>query len=184
MPGGVRYPGADGQLGKRDYRLIDAVNQFGMDLNDPGAFDDFNASEICIPKGQPVLLKIFSRDVIHSVFMPHFRLKMDAVPGMPTRFWFVPKYTTQEMREMTGNPEFVYELACTEICGRGHFSMRMVVKVMEPADYEAWKASQSSWLSLNPNYLDKVPEPLRESARIKAGITSERLTAMNPEYTK
>ena len=142
-------------------------------------------------KGKPVLFKIRARDVLHSVFVPHFRLKMDAVPGMPTRFWFVPTKTTAEMREElsqgndpkwaevdpdTGSPKwenFNYELACTEVCGKGHFSMRLIVVVDEPAEYEKWKSEQKSWLSNNPDYLSKVPSSLKELAYITTGIEEE-----------
>jgi cytochrome c oxidase subunit 2 len=167
----TRYPGPDGQLGKYDYRLIDATNEFGIDFRDKAAFDDFTPREIHIPKGKPVLLKIRARDVLHSVFAPHFRLKMDAVPGMPTSFWFIPTKTTAEMREETGNPDFNYEIACTEVCGRGHFSMRMLVVVDEPDEYEQWKSEQEAWLSKNQDYLTKVPEDLRELALMKTGLS-------------
>ncbi len=63
---------------------------------------------------------IGSRDVIHDVGLAHFRMKMDAVPGIPTTLWFTPKYTTKEMKEKTGNPDFVYEIACDQMCGSGH----------------------------------------------------------------
>jgi len=119
----TRYPGADNKLGDYDYRIIDAVNSFGVDFTDRNAHDDFVPREMHIPKGHPVLLKIRARDVLHSVFAPHFRLKMDAVPGMPTKFWFVATKTTEEMRAETGNPDFNYEIACTELCGRGHFTI-------------------------------------------------------------
>lgn len=171
---GVRYPGKDNQLGDYDYRLIDASNQFGMDFTDRASFDDFIPREIHIPKGQPVLFKIRARDVLHSVFAPHFRLKMDAVPGMPTRFWFVPTKTTEEMRAETGNPEFDYEVACTELCGRGHFSMRIVIVVDTPEDYAKWKSEQESWLSRNPEYLAKVPSDMKEVAMVSAGIDEEQ----------
>ena len=95
---------------------------------------------------------------------------MDAVPGMPTQFWFVPTKSTADMRSETGNPDFNYELACAEICGNGHFSMRMIVVVDEPADYEKWKKSQQTWLSQNPDYLSQVPEELQEVAMLSAGI--------------
>lgn len=167
----TRYPGKDGQLGKYDYRLIDATNEFGIDFRDQAAFDDFTPMEIHIPKGKPVLLKIRARDVLHSVYAPHFRLKMDAVPGMPTSFWFIPNKTTEEMRVETGNPDFNYEIACAEVCGRGHFSMRMLVIVEEPEDYEKWKAEQAPWLSKNQDYLANVPEDLKELALLKTGIT-------------
>jgi cytochrome c oxidase subunit 2 len=166
----TRYPGKDGQLGKYDYRLIDATNEFGIDFRDKAAFDDFTPREIHIPKGKPVLLKIRARDVLHSVFAPHFRLKMDAVPGMPTSFWFVPNKSTAEMRAETGNPDFNYEIACAEVCGRGHFTMRMLVVVEEPEDYEKWKSEQESWLSKNQDYLSKVPEDLKELALLKTGL--------------
>ena len=74
------------------------------------------------------------------------------------------------MRQETGNPDFNYEIACAEVCGRGHFSMRMMVVVDEPADYEKWKAEQEPWLSKNPEYLTKVPEDLRELALLKTGL--------------
>jgi len=150
----VRYPGADGKLGVTKTSLIDATNEFGIDFTDPNAQDDIvNPLELHIPKGKPVLFKIRSRDVIHSVFLPHFRQKMDAVPGMPTKFWFIPTKTTAEMQSETGNAEFKYELACTEICGRGHFAMRYVVVVDEPEDYEAWLAGQKSFTSQNPDFV-------------------------------
>ncbi len=166
----VRYPGKDDRLGAYDFRLIDVDNQFGMDFGDKASFDDFTPMELHLPKGKPVDLRIRSRDVLHSVFAPHFRLKMDAVPGMPTRFWFVPTKTTAEMRKETGNDSFNYEIACTEVCGQGHFSMRLMVVVDEPEDYEKWKESQEPWLSKNPEYLSKVPENLRELASIRANI--------------
>jgi cytochrome c oxidase subunit 2 len=129
--------------------------------------------ELHLPVGKEVLLKIRAKDVLHSVFLPHFRVKMDAVPGMPTQFKFKPTMTTQEMRDKLGNQAFNYEMACTEICGRGHFSMRFPVVVDTQEDYEKWKKSQEAWLKQNPDYMKKVPEGLRESAMIKAGIPAE-----------
>ncbi len=171
----ARYPGEDNKLGDYDYRLIDASNQFGMDFTDRASFDDVIPREIHVPKGKPVLLKIRARDVLHSVFLPHFRLKMDAVPGMPTRFWFVPTKTTAEMRAELNDPEFNYELACTEVCGRGHFSMKMILVVDEPQDYEKWKSEQEPWLSRNPDYLSKVPSDLKELALVSAGIEADEV---------
>lgn len=170
----ARYPGvSDNQLGKYDFRMIDAVNEFGLDLGDKNSFDDFKALELHLPKGKEVLLKIRAKDVLHSVFLPHFRVKMDAVPGMPTQFKFVPTKTTEEMRTELGDPNFNYEMACTEICGRGHFSMRFPVVVQEVEEYEKWKAEQEAWLKQNPDYLKKVPAELREAAMIKAGIPAD-----------
>lgn len=169
----VRYPGPDGKLGVTKTSLIDATNEFGIDFSDPNSHDDIvNPLEIHVPKGRPVLFKIRSRDVIHSVFLPHFRQKMDAVPGMPTKFWFVPTKTTYEMQSETGNPEFKYELACTEICGRGHFAMRYVVVVDEPEDYEAWLEKQQAFTAQNPDYVAKfqaaAQQPVTENAPVAA----------------
>ena len=170
----ARYPGKDNQLGAYDYKLIDAINEFGLDLGkDKNTYDDFKSLELHLPVNKEVLLKIRAKDVLHSVFLPHFRVKMDAVPGMPTQFKFKVTKTTEEMRTETGNPNFNYELACTEICGRGHFSMKMNVIVEDEETYNRWKASQESWLKQNPDYLNRVPAELKEAAMIKAGLQEE-----------
>ncbi len=168
----VRYPGVkDKTLGRQNYKLIDNVgNEFGLDLSDPATFDDFKALELHLPVGKEVSLKIRAKDVLHSVFLPHFRVKMDAVPGIQTTFKFKPTKTTAQMRDETSNPNFNYEMACTEICGQGHFSMRLLVVVDTQEDYEKWKAAQTPWLKQNPDYLKRVPANLREVAQIKAGL--------------
>jgi cytochrome c oxidase subunit 2 len=78
---------------------------------------------------------------------------MYAVPGMPTKFWFTPTKTTDEMRAQLGNPKFNYELACSQICGRGHFAMKAIIVVDEPDDYVAWFAQQKSFAEQNPDVL-------------------------------
>ena len=146
---GIRYPGFDGQLGAYNFRKIDAINPLGIDVSDPKSSDDFVSTQIHLPVGEPVLFKIRSRDVIHSVFVPYFRVQMNAVPGMPTRFWFIPTKTTQQMRDELGDPEFDYELACNKICGTSHYAMRAVIVVEEPEEYRAWYAAQPSWMGQN-----------------------------------
>ncbi|MCU0383031.1 MAG: cytochrome c oxidase subunit II [Cyclobacteriaceae bacterium] len=174
----ARYPGVKDQaLGNYNFKLIDPINEFGLDLTDKNSFDDFKSLELHIPAGKEILLKIRAKDVLHSVFLPHFRVKMDAVPGMPTQFKFTATHTTKQMREKLGNPNFNYEMACTEICGRGHFSMKMPVVVHSPEEFEEWKKAQEAWLKQNPSYLDKVPAGLREAAMISAGIPLENVIA-------
>ncbi|MCU0401189.1 MAG: cytochrome c oxidase subunit II, partial [Algoriphagus sp.] len=163
----VRYPGKDNVLGDYDYRLITASNSHGVDFTDKNAIDDFPSPKVVIPKGEPVLFKIRARDVLHSVFAPHMRLKMDAVPGMPTRFWFVPTKTTEEMRAELNNPEFEYEIACTEICGRGHFSMKKVIEVVEPEAYQKWLAEQKSFIQQNPSLAEGLKSDVKELAEIQ-----------------
>lgn len=154
----LRYPGKDGELGKYNFKKIDDVNSLGIDMNDKRGYDDFMPQEIHIPVGKPVKFNIRARDVLHSVFAFHFRQKMDAVPGMPTSFWFTPTKTTADMRAELKNPNFNYEIACTEVCGRGHFGMKVLVVVDEPEDYEKWKAGQQGFLAKNPDYISQVPE--------------------------
>jgi cytochrome c oxidase subunit II len=165
----VRYPGKDNVLGDYDYRLINASNSHGIDFSDKNSLDDFPSPKVVIPKGEPVLFKIRARDVLHSVYAPHMRLKMDAVPGMPTRFWFVPTKTTEEMRAELKDPNFEYEIACTEICGRGHFSMKKVIEVVEPAAYQKWMAEQKSFIQQNPALAEGIKPESKELAGIQLG---------------
>lgn len=176
----ARYPGVtDKELGKHNYKMIDASNEFGLDLADKNTWDDFKSLELHLPKGKEIQLMIRAKDVLHSVFLPHFRVKMDAVPGMYTTFKFVATKSTADMRAETGNPNFNYEMACTEICGRGHFSMKFPVFVHDSVeDYEKWMASQEAWLKQNPEYIKQVPPELREAAMIKAGIPADSKEAI------
>jgi cytochrome c oxidase subunit 2 len=98
-----RYPGKDAIFGKKYYKNIDpATNSVGIIWDDNYSQDDILTEQtMYVVKGQPVKLIIGSRDVVHDVGLSHFRLKMDAVPGIPTTMWFTPKYTTKEMREKT-----------------------------------------------------------------------------------
>jgi cytochrome c oxidase subunit 2 len=179
----VRYGGVEnGKLGNYNYKLINDAegNEFGLDFTDENSFDDFtNSSELHIPKGKPVLLKIRARDVLHSVFIPHMRVKMDAVPGMPTKFWFIADKSTADMKAELGNPDFKYEIACTEVCGRSHFAMRLILVVDEPADYEKWKKEQKSLLASKPEFLEKVPASLKAKAMkyFPTEVTSDSTTA-------
>jgi cytochrome c oxidase subunit 2 len=77
---------------------------------------------------------------------------MDAVPGIPTTMWFTPKFTTAEMKEKTGNPNFAYEISCDQICGNGHYSMKGIVEVVTQAEYDMWMAKQKA------QYLVAFPE--------------------------
>lgn len=146
----VRYPGADGEMGKRNFRLINNTNNvLGMDTADRYNMDDIvmENGELHVEVNRPVKLIIGSRDVIHDVGLPHFRLKMDAVPGITTTLWFTPRYTTAQMKQMTNDPDFVYEIACDQMCGKGHYSMRGTVIVETPEEHKAWLAAQKPYLA-------------------------------------
>ena len=162
----ARYPGMDNnKLGSFNYKLIDNNNETGIDYTDEASFDDFTStSELHIPVNKPILLKIRARDVLHSVFIPHLRVKMDAVPGMPTRFQFTADKTTDEMRNLTGNPNFGYEIACTEVCGQGHFSMRIRLIVEDEAAWQAWCREQKPLLTSTPELAARIPANLKAKA--------------------
>lgn len=156
-----RYPGKDNTFGKKYYRYIDGSNSLGLlwkdsaDLNlkdDPAAHDDIvGEATMYAVKGRPCKLIIGSRDVIHDVGLSAFRLKMDAVPGTPTTLWFTPKFTTKEMQDQLGNPDYQYEISCDQMCGNGHYSMRGVIKVVTQPEYDAWLAGQTpAYVSAQP----------------------------------
>jgi cytochrome c oxidase subunit 2 len=131
-------------LGRKNYRLTDASNgnALGVDWEDGASHDDIEATEVHLVVGKPVKFVINAQDVIHDVGLPHFRLKMDAVPGIPTTIWFTPKYTTDEMKKITGNKDFVYEISCDQMCGSGHYSMKGIIIVETQEQYNQWLASK------------------------------------------
>jgi cytochrome c oxidase subunit 2 len=149
-----RYPGKDGSFGKKYYKNIDnASNSLGLIWDDELAQDDIVMEQtVYLVKGKPVKLVLGSRDVIHDVGLSHFRLKMDAVPGIPTTMWFTPKYTTKEMKELTNNPNFQYEISCDQMCGNGHYSMKGVIEVVDQEEFDAIMAKQK------PYYYTAFPE--------------------------
>ncbi|MFM7838039.1 MAG: cytochrome c oxidase subunit II [Chitinophagaceae bacterium] len=154
-----RYPGKDNHFGKKYFRNINNENnELGILWEDPASHDDVVVSQtMYLVKDQPVKLIIGSRDVIHDVGLPHFRMKMDAVPGTPTTMWFTPKYTTEEMKKITNNPDFEYEIACDQMCGNGHYSMKGIVKVVSPSEYILWRAQQkTAYSAINVTPVDSA----------------------------
>ncbi|NQY67503.1 MAG: cytochrome c oxidase subunit II [Flavobacteriales bacterium] len=141
----ARYTGDDNELGSLNYLLIEGMNYMGIDATDERGHDDVVVKgEFHIPVGKSINLQMRSQDVIHSAYLPHFRVQMNCVPGMTTRFHFVPTKTTAQMREELGNDEFNYLLYCNKICGATHFNMQMDVIVDTQEDYEAWLAEQKN----------------------------------------
>jgi cytochrome c oxidase subunit II len=135
-----RYPGKDGELGKKYYKKIDDIknNPLGQIWEDPANHDDiYTTGEMHIVVNKPVKLIIGAKDVIHDVGLAHFRMKMDAVPGIPTTMWFTPKFTTRQMREKYG-PDFNYEISCDQMCGKGHYGMRGTIIVESQAEFNVW----------------------------------------------
>lgn len=127
----MRYPGADGVLGKTDTTQISPDNKFGLLADDTAGKDDFVSSELVIPAGKAVHILLNSRDVIHSFYVPSFRLYQDAVPGRTISWvWFEVK--------QPGN----FELACSQLCGIGHFNMKAPIRVLSQEEYDKWYAEK------------------------------------------
>jgi cytochrome c oxidase subunit 2 len=136
----VHYAGPDGKFGRTDISLIDLQsNPLGLDRSDPAGKDDITTlNQLYLPVNRPIIVRLRSKDVIHSFGVPEFRVKQDAVPGLTIPIWFVPNVTTAEMRARTGNPEFQYEIACAQLCGLGHAKMRGFVTVQTADEFQKW----------------------------------------------
>ena len=105
--------------------------------------DDVITREVHLVIGKPVLLKFRSQDVIHSAFLPHFRVQMNCVPGITTQFGFTPTITTKDMKETEGE-DFEYILLCNKICGSAHYNMQMKFIVESQDAFNIWFSSQKN----------------------------------------
>jgi len=143
----IRYAGADGVVGLKNYKLITSDNALGIDFKDKKTLDDQLAEVMVIPVNKPVRLILTSKDVIHSFYMPHFRVQLNTVPGMTSYFEFTPTITTEEMKAKTNDPKFKYLFLCNKICGDGHYKMQREVKVVSQAEYDAWVAELPTYLT-------------------------------------
>jgi len=131
----VHYPGNDGRFGRRDIKLVGADNPIGLDRTDPDAKDDITTTnQLNFPVDRPVLVHLSSKDVIHSFGLVEMRVKQDAIPGMDIPVWFVPNRIGD------------YELACSQLCGLGHYRMRGFVSVKTDADFKTWLAEEAKTL--------------------------------------
>jgi cytochrome c oxidase subunit 2 len=143
----VHYPGPDGKFGKTDVTLVDeASNPIGLDRSDPVAKDDVTTvNQLHVPVNKPVIVQLSSKDVIHSFGVPEFRVKQDAIPGLRIPLWWTPTVTTEEMRKKAGHAEdWTYEIACAQLCGIGHATMRGFVTVETPEAFQAWFDGQAA----------------------------------------
>lgn len=126
-----RYPGADGKLGEVDVHQITTDNKFGVKADDPAGADDFTAAELVFPAGKPLHVILNARDVIHSFYVPSFRLYQDAVPGRTISWvWFIVKEPGE------------FQLACSQLCGTGHYNMKAPIRVLPQDEYDKWYAEK------------------------------------------
>jgi cytochrome c oxidase subunit 2 len=130
----IHYPGPDGVFGKTDVSYVTTSNPLGIDVTDPHATDDIAMlNELHLELNRPVIIRITSKDVIHSFFLPYMRVKQDAVPGMQVPVHFTPIKTSGSE---------TWEIACAQLCGLGHYRMRGMLQVQTKADFDAWMAEQ------------------------------------------
>lgn len=143
----VRYPGSDGVFGKRNYKMTTPTNSYGIDFNDKHAWDDIQGSDIVIPVNKSVRFHIISKDIIHSFYIPDFRVQINAVPGMTNYFQFTPTMTTEEMREKMNDPKYNFVMLCNKICGSGHYNMQKNVVVVTEEEYQEWLSTQGKYFT-------------------------------------
>lgn len=164
----IRYSGDDNQLGLKNYKLISATNNLGIDFKDRKSWDDKLGGEIVIPVNRPVRATINSKDILHSFYIPDFKAQINAVPGMATYFQFTPTITTAEMRKKRQDPAYDYVLLCAKICGEGHYNMQAKVTVVSEAEYKAWLIKQPLF------YNDDVKKELK-MAEEKTAASSKQI---------
>lgn len=139
----VHYAGPDGKLGPRRAELVHFSNPIGLDRNDPASADDVvMGNELRVPVDKTVLIDLFSKDVIHSFFVPEWRIKQDAMPGMKIPVWVKP------------NRAGHFEIACAQLCGFAHALMRGDVYVQTQEEFDAWYKSR---LAANPQVASAKP---------------------------
>jgi cytochrome c oxidase subunit 2 len=121
------YPGASGNLGRTDVKLLSANNLFGNDPSDPLTKEDFQSSVLELPVNKAVRIRLNSRDVIHGFYVPQFRIYQDAVPGRTIDWvWFIPTKIGS------------YDLVCSQLCGSGHYNMKAPIEVVSQEDFDKW----------------------------------------------
>lgn len=126
------YAGPDGVFGRTDPKLITDTNQVGIDKKDPASADDIVVvNEMHVVVDKPFKVRLRSKDVIHSFFLPNMRVKQDAVPGMAIAIWLTPTKAGK------------YEIACAELCGLGHYKMKGTLIVEKTQqDLDNWVKKQ------------------------------------------
>jgi cytochrome c oxidase subunit 2 len=132
----IHYAGRDGRFGRTGQELIGPANPIGIDRSDPAARDDIGIlNTLTLPLGRTVIVYLSSRDVIHSFTLNEMRVRQDAVPGIPSRTWFTPIVAGK------------WDIACSQLCGLGHYRMRGEYTVLPPAEWDEWLKSEEALLA-------------------------------------
>ncbi|MGZ8709900.1 MAG: cytochrome c oxidase subunit II [Thermoanaerobaculia bacterium] len=131
----VHYPGPDGIFGKTDAHHVTSANPLGIDPADPHAKDDVaTLNQLHLQVDRDVVVRLTSKDVIHSFFLPYMRVKQDTIPGMEVPVHFRPLKTSGAE---------TWEIACAQLCGLGHYRMKGQYHVHTKADFDKWMAEQT-----------------------------------------
>lgn len=162
----------------RKEKQIQRINQIKAAKNakefvfNGSTYDDVIATEIHLVKGQEVEFLFRARDVIHSAWLPHFKVQMNVVPGMQTHFRFTPIKTTAEARLEREIADYDYYLFCNKVCGSAHYNMKIKVVVETQAEYDEWMKTQGPAFVKNP--IEKVEEsPAETPTNDSTAITPE-----------
>jgi len=124
---------------ERLFRLVTQIKENHDKKADAAVWDDIIQKDtLYLCKGENYEFNLRARDVLHSAYFPHFRIQMNAVPGMTTRMKLTPNMTTEQMRAEKNNPNFNFVLMCNKICGGAHYKMKMIVVVKDKASYKKW----------------------------------------------
>lgn len=140
-------------------------------------YDDIITQEIHLVKGKEVVMLFRARDVIHSAWIPHFKVQMNVVPGMQTRFRFTPIKTTAEAREERNNADYDYYLFCNKVCGSAHYNMKIKVVVETQEEYDEWMKGQTPAFVENPTVEEENTAPSEEE--MPADSTAAEEIALN-----
>ena len=143
---------------ERLFRLVTQIKENHYKKSDAAVWDDIiQRDTLYLCKGENYEFNLRARDVLHSAYFPHFRIQMNAVPGMTTRMKLTPNMTTEEMRAKKNNPNFNFILMCNKICGGAHYKMKMIVVVKDKAAYKIWMA-QKNKETFKVKYFPPPPE--------------------------
>lgn len=144
----IHYPGPDGIFGRVLPELVDTQsNPLGLDADDPYAADDISTiNQLHLPVDQPVTIYLSSKDVIHSFSLPTMRVKQDAIPGLeiPVRFKAILASPAEADFPKCAVEKTCWEIACAQLCGLSHYSMRGFLTVHQPGGFEDWLGEQSA----------------------------------------
>jgi cytochrome c oxidase subunit 2 len=135
----IKYQSEIEKMGRIKERIISMQQAMGDSVYTMANDDYTTKTMLFLIKDQEYQFILRAQDVIHSAYFPHFRAQMNCVPGMRTKLKFRPIFTTEEMREKTGNENFNFILLCNKICGKSHSQMNMPVWVGTADEFEAWK---------------------------------------------